>query len=83
MSAAIAQTAQLELSGLKKAAVLTLLVGEDTASQVFKHLTEDEIERIAREVATIGRVATEQGTSVLEEFHSMWQAPGHPTRRGG
>ncbi len=82
MSAASAQTAQLELSGLKKAAVLTLLVGEDTASQVFKHLTEDEIERIAREVATIGRVATEQGTSVLEEFHSMWQAADYLTRGG-
>ncbi len=82
MSTAVSQLPAPDLSGVKKAAILTLLVGEDTASQVFKYLSEEEIERIAREVATIGKVASDNGTAVLEEFHSMWQAADYLTRGG-
>ena len=82
MSTAVSQLPAPELTGVKKAAILTLLIGEDTASQVFKYLSEEEIERIAREVATIGKVAADNGTAVLEEFHSMWQAADYLTRGG-
>lgn len=82
MSTAVAPVPVSELNGVKKAAILTLMVGEDTASQIFKFLSEEEIERIAREVATIGRVASDHGTVVLEEFHSMWQAADYLTRGG-
>jgi flagellar motor switch protein FliG len=70
------------LSGVRKAAVLTLMVGEDIASQIFKHLGEEEIEKIAREVATLGRVPGDLGVQVLEEFHTMWQAADYLTRGG-
>lgn len=82
MSPAVAHLPAPELNGVKKAAILTLMVGEDTASQIFKFLSEEEIERIAREVATLGRVASDHGTGVLEEFHSMWQAADYLTRGG-
>lgn len=82
MSVTAAQLGQAELSGARKAAVLTLLVGEHTASEIFRHLNEDEMERIAREVAVMGRVPADRGTSVLEEFHSMWQAADYLTRGG-
>jgi flagellar motor switch protein FliG len=62
------------LSGARKAAVFTLLLGEECSSAVFKHLHEDEIERIAREVAVLGSVPAPTGEEVLEEFHNMWQA---------
>ena len=35
------------LTGVRKAAILTLLLGEDASAEVFKHLSEDEIEMIA------------------------------------
>lgn len=70
------------LTGARKAAILTLVLGEDSASQIFKHLHEDEIERIANEVAALGAVAGDAGSNVLEEFHSMWVASGFLTRGG-
>jgi flagellar motor switch protein FliG len=76
------QLAPAQLSGLRKAAILTLLVGEDAAAEIFKHLGEEEIERIAREVATLGQVPPEIGTGVLEEFHTMWQAADY-LKHGG
>ncbi len=62
---------QVALSGVRKAAILTLVLGEDVAAQFFKHLSEDEIERIAREVAALGTVSAEVGERVLEEFQQL------------
>ena len=70
------------LSGVRKAAILTLMVGETTAAAMFKHLSEDEIEAIAREVAVVGQISPETGAATLEEFHTMWRASEYVTRGG-
>src|SRR5690606_10361348 len=44
--------ANAPLPGARKAAVLALLLGEEQMAQIFKHLREDEIERITKEVAS-------------------------------
>ena len=62
------------LTGVRKAAILTLVLGEDAASQIFKFMSEEEIEVIAREVATLRQVKPDDGSMVLEEFHHMWKA---------
>ena len=62
------------LTGVRKAAILTLVLGEDAASQIFKFMSEEEIEVIAREVATLRQVKPDDGSVVLEEFHHMWKA---------
>jgi flagellar motor switch protein FliG len=71
-----------QVSGVRKAAVLTLVLGEDAASQLFKFLSEEEIEAIAREVATMGAVKPDVGTVVLEEFHHMWKAAEYLSQGG-
>ncbi|MEO7270421.1 MAG: flagellar motor switch protein FliG [Vicinamibacterales bacterium] len=70
------------LTGVRKAATLTLLLGEDTITQVFKYLNEDEIEQIAREVAVMGSVKAQSGEDVLDEFNNMWQAAEFVARGG-
>jgi len=70
------------LSGVRKAAILTLMVGETTASAMFKHLNEDEIEAVAREVAIVGQISPETSAATLEEFHTMWRASEYVTRGG-
>ena len=69
-------------SGVRKAAILTLMVGESTAAAMFKHLSEDEIEKIAREVAVVGQIAPDNSAATLEEFHTMWRASEYVTRGG-
>ena len=70
------------ISGTRKAAIVMMAIGEENASKLFKHLQEDEIERIAREVASIGSVPPEQGESVLAEFHQMASASDHISNGG-
>ena len=70
------------LNGTQKAAILMLLLGEERSSKVFRYLHEDEIERIAREVAVVGNVAAQSGESVLEELHETIQAATYLARGG-
>jgi len=65
---------QTVLSGLRKAAIVTLLLGEDASANVFRHLTEDEAETLAREVAALGRVPAGVSENVLEEFNQIAEA---------
>jgi flagellar motor switch protein FliG len=62
------------MTGVRKAAIVVMALGEENASKLFKHLQEDEIERIVREVAALGTVPPEVGEKVLDEFHQMTAA---------
>lgn len=62
-------SAAAPMSGLRKAAIVTILLGEEASAQVFRHLSEEEIELLAREVAALGPVPSHVSEKVLEEFH--------------
>jgi flagellar motor switch protein FliG len=70
------------MPGARKAAVLALLLGEEQMSLIFKHLREDEIEKVTKEVAALGSVQPDIGEKVLEEFHLMSKAAGYIARGG-
>jgi len=59
------------LTNRKKAAILLVALGADTASQIFQHLTPDEIEYLSVEVARMGRVNAHLREGVIEEFHEL------------
>ena len=82
MATALATRPAMEMTGVRKAAVLTLLLGESASGELFKHLNEEEIEAIAREVASLGPVSPDLAGGVLEEFHQMWKAAEYLTKGG-
>ena len=45
MATALApRTGTSDLNGIRKAAILTVLIGEEASGELFKHLNEEEIE---------------------------------------
>ena len=70
------------LDGPQKAAVVMMLLGETRSSKVFQYLQEDEIERVAREVAMIDKVSAKNSEVVLEELHETIKAATHLARGG-
>lgn len=68
------------MSGARKAAVLLLMLGEDVAANVFKHLHESEIEEILTEMVALGTVNAAVGERVLNEFHQTALAADFVTR---
>jgi flagellar motor switch protein FliG len=71
-----------ELSGLRKAAILVILLGEESSAQILRELSEDEVQAISREVSKVSSISPEESESVLEEFHQMAVAREYVTRGG-
>ena len=71
-----------KLTGGQKAAVLMVTLGDETASNIFKYLEEDEIQTISREIAITKHVQPEVAEEVLEEFHTMTQARSYISQGG-
>ena len=69
------------LTGAQKAAIALMAVDDDTAASLFKHLREDEMEKVAREIAAIGSVSPELGEQVLSELNTS--ATGSHVPPGG
>jgi flagellar motor switch protein FliG len=73
---------QQPVTGVRKAAILLMTLGENHTAAIFKHLQEEEIERVAREVAVLGAVPADVGEKVLDEFHQMTSAADHISTGG-
>jgi len=58
-------------TGLRKAAILMVLLGEDAASEIYRHLPQTEVEQVTQEIAGLDYVNPETGLEVLEEFHRL------------
>jgi flagellar motor switch protein FliG len=71
-----------KLSGLQKAAMLMVSLGDDTAANIFKYLEEDEIQQISREIAVTKHVQPEQADEIIEEFHTMTMAKSFISQGG-
>ena len=71
-----------KLTGMQKAAVLMVTLGDETASNIFKYLEEDEIQSISREIAITKHVQPEVAEEVMEEFHTMTQARSYISQGG-
>jgi len=65
-----------DMTKVRKAAVVLLAMGEEASAEVFKHLNETEIERLVREIATLGTVPPATAEQVMEEFHAAAVAAG-------
>ena len=58
---------QNELTPKQKAAILLISLGPEVSSQVFRHLREDEIEKLTLEIASQRKVTQEQKEKVYVE----------------
>ncbi len=68
--------------GIRKAAVLLIILGDQASSEILKHLDEEEVQLIGREVARITSITSEQSESILEEFHQMSVAHNYVLKGG-
>ncbi|MFN7994802.1 MAG: flagellar motor switch protein FliG [Bryobacteraceae bacterium] len=63
------------MPGVRKAAIILTTVGENTAAAILRHLREDEIHDIAREISRLPAVNWAERKIVLEEFAERIAAP--------
>ncbi len=70
------------MSGLRKASVLLITLGEVASAEVVKLLTEEEVQRISRAVAMAEPINSVQALSVLREFQQLATARSYVVKGG-
>ncbi|MDT8859028.1 flagellar motor switch protein FliG [Alkalihalobacillus sp. MEB130] len=70
------------LTGKQKAAILLISLGPDVSAQVYKHLSEEEIEQLTLEIANVRKVDSGMKEEILEQFHSLVLAQDYIAQGG-
>ena len=60
-----------ELNGRQKAAIFLVTLGPDVASEIFKHLREDEIEALTLELPRLVKLTRKDKETVLMKSSSQ------------
>lgn len=70
------------LRGARKAAVLLMAVGEDSAKQILRGLPESDVQRLTEELADLRGVTPELSGEVLEEFWELLETQNYMVHGG-
>ncbi|PYZ93148.1 flagellar motor switch protein FliG [Salipaludibacillus keqinensis] len=70
------------LTGKQKAAILLISLGPDVSAQVYKHLSEEEIEKLTLEIAGVRKVEQDTKDDIIDQFHKLAMAQEYITQGG-
>ncbi len=76
------RTEEDTLNTLRKAAMLLIILGEQTSAELLHELSEEDVQKVSREVAKVTAISSDQAESILQEFHHITTA-GDYVARGG
>jgi flagellar motor switch protein FliG len=71
-----------ELTGRQKAAILLISMGPDVSANVYRHLSEEEIEKLTLEISGVRKVDSRAKEEVLDEFHQIALAQDYIAQGG-
>ena len=58
-------------SGLRKAAILVVLLGDEAAAALYRNLSDRDLRALTQEIAELGYVSPEAASQVLQEYHRL------------
>ena len=64
-------TAVASSSGLKKAAILLVLLGEEASGHVYRNLPEQDLQKLTDQIAKLEYISPDSALSVLEEYQRL------------
>lgn len=70
------------ISGLRKAAVLLITIGEMASAEIIKDLSEEEVQQIGKAVTTAEPVTSGEAFAVLSEFNELALARSYVVKGG-
>lgn len=73
---------QEALTSKQKAAILLISLGPDVSAQVYKHLSEEEIEKLSLEISSVKKVDSSVKEDVVDQFHQIALAQDYISQGG-
>lgn len=64
-------TLQNSVSGVKKAAILMVLLGDEAAAEIYRYLSKDEVQKLTEEITELPAISPEIAAAVLEEYYQL------------
>jgi flagellar motor switch protein FliG len=74
--------APAEVSGLRKAAILMVALGDELAKTLFQSLSEADVRRVTEEITRLGEIPAPQLTQVMTEFYGLLETQQYMVRGG-
>jgi len=71
-----------QLKGIQKAAILMVGLGPDSSAEIFKHLSEAEIDLLSIEIAKVRHLRSSQTRHVIDEFYEIMIAQDYMDEGG-
>ena len=59
------------LTGMRKAAILLVVLGDEAASAVYKNLNEEALRQITQEITELEFISPDLAVKVLQEYHRL------------
>jgi flagellar motor switch protein FliG len=73
---------QEKIPGMRKAAILMVMIGEAASSEILRQLDDDEVQLLSREIARVQSLNSTEAEGVLEEFYQMAVAHDYVVKGG-
>lgn len=70
------------MSGLQKAAVLMIMIGDEAASMLYRSLPEQDVQEITHEIVATDYISPQLGTEVLEEYYRLTKTQEYVNQGG-
>ncbi len=70
------------MTGKQKAALLLISLGPEVSAAIYKHLNEEEIERLTLEISGVKKVEASVKEEIIEEFHNIALAQDYISQGG-
>ena len=64
-----------QLTGVQRAAIVLLSLGEQQAAEVLKHMSAKEVQKLGLAMTSVGGIARESATRVFDEFVDVLAQP--------
>jgi flagellar motor switch protein FliG len=71
-----------ELTGKEKAAVLLISLGAEVSAEIFKHLSEQEIDQLTLHIANVRKIDQTVKTETMDEFFQIALAQNYISQGG-
>src|SRR5208282_1736777 len=59
------------LSGLRKAAILLVLLGDEAASFVYRNLPQEDLQMLTEEISELEYISPETAGTILQEYYRL------------
>src|SRR5271156_916175 len=59
------------LTGTQKAAIILVLLGDEVSTAVYRKFSEQDLQTITQQIASLGNVPPEAAVNVLQEYNRL------------